>query len=341
MTSPDANSAGCEPAEPEDQSLPAVLDGLLGPRYPVFVLIVALALVMLLALAAYADGGDGSRVGSRQLILGLNPVIIVYILVVHPFMHRRWRRAMGSLEALLPRAAEARGRMPASRRGEWSAMILGTLVGLALARQLPGIEGWLRLYFEATSALTFALLAAEIYSSVARSRHFAAHSRAGLELNLFDGHLLTPVAQWGQSLSLVFVGGISLSVLFQSYESLRSLEGMIVYASLIMVALTLFFMSVWTIHIALAKAQDNELATIRRDLSAAREALLRQRTCESAGAVHDIYLPVVVLGLYERQVLGAPTWPFNPTIVGRVFASAATPLGVYLVKLAFGALAGT
>jgi hypothetical protein len=35
-------------------------------------------------------------------------------------------------------------------------------------------------------------------------------------------------------------------------------------------------------------------------------------------------------------VLRASTWPFNPTIVGRVFASAVAPLGVYVLKLAFG-----
>jgi hypothetical protein len=214
-------------------------------------------------------------------------------------------------------------------------MLLGTLVGLAVARRVPA-EGWLRLYAEATSALMFALLATVIYGSVVRSRHLAAHSRAGLELNVFDGHLLTPFAQWGQSLSLVFVGGISLSLLFQSYESLRSMEGVIVYGSLVIVALTLFFMSMWTIHVALAKAQDKELARVRRDLGAAREALLRHRACESAGAVQDAYLPVVVLGVYEQQVQGASTWPFNPTMVGRVFASAGAPLGVYLVKLAFG-----
>ena len=169
-----------------------------------------------------------------------------------------------------------------------------------------------------------------------RSRHLAAHSRSGLALNVFDGHLLTPFAQWGQSVSLVFVGGISLSLLFQSSASLRSIEGVIVYGSLVVVALTLFFMSMWTIHVALAKAQDEELATVRRDLVSAREALLRHRACEPAGPVQDAYLPVVVLGLYERQVLDASTWPFNPAIVGRVFASAAAPLGVYLLKLAFG-----
>jgi hypothetical protein len=324
----------------EDQSLLARLESFLGPRYTAFVAVLALALVLLLALAVYAQHGSGQRVGSGLWMLGLDPAILVYILVVHPFMHRRWERAMHSLEALAPHVAGAGRPKPASRRGEWGAMLLGTLVGLAVARRVPGAEGWLRLYSEATSALMFALLAAVIYRSVVRSRHLAAHSRAGLELNVFDGHLLTPFAQWGQSVSLVFVGGISLSLLFQSYESLRSMEGVIVYGSMVIVALTLFFMSMRTIHVALAKAQGKELATVRRDLDAAREALLRHRACESAGAAQDAYLPVVVLGVYERQVLDASTWPFNPAIVGRVFASAGAPLGVYLLKLTFGVGSG-
>lgn len=324
----------------EDESLFAQLESFLGPRYIAFVVALALALALLLALAAYSHGGSGQRGDSRLWMLGLDPVILVYILAVHPFMRRRWKRAMHSLEALAPHA-DGTGRPPrSSRRGEWAAVLLGALAGLALSHRVPGTEGWLRLYAEAISALTFALLAAAIYGSVMRSRHLAAHSRAGLELNVFDGHLLTPFAQWGQSLSLVFVGGISLSLLFQSYESLRSLEGVIVYGCLIVVAMTLFFMSMWTIHIALAKAQDKELARVRRDLSAARETLACQRAGEMAGAVQDAYFPVVVLGLYERQVLDAPTWPFNPAIVGRVVVSAVAPLGVYVLKLAFGVGAG-
>lgn len=320
----------------EDQSLLAQLESFLGRRYTAFIVVLALALALLLALAAYAQGGSGQRAGSVRWMLGLDPVMMVYILALHPFMLRRSQRAMHSLEALAPRAGDAGRPRTASRRGEWGAILLGTLAGLAVARRVPEAEGWLRLYSEAMSALMFGLLAAVIYSSVARSRHLAAYSRAGLELNVFDAHLLTPFAQWAQSLSLVFVGGISLSLLFQSYESLRSMEGVIIYGSLVTVALTLFFTSMWTIHAALAMAQEKELSRVRRDLAAAREALFRHRARESAAAVHGPYLPVVVLGVYERHVLDAPTWPFNATIVGRVFASAVAPLGVYLLKLAFG-----
>jgi hypothetical protein len=337
VKSPDGSAgAGAERTPSEDHSLLAQLDSLLGARYTAFVVVLALALALLLALAAYAHDGSWQRVSWGLRMVGLDPVILIYILAVHPFMHRRWVRAMHSLDALAPHADGSSGAKPARRHAEWGAMLLGMLVGLEVARRVPGAEGWLWLYSEVTSALTFAVLAAAIYSSVMRSRQLAAHLRARLDLNVFDGHLLTPFAQWGQSLSLVFVGGISLSLLFQSYETLRSMESVIVYGSLVIVALTLFFMSMWTIHVALAKAQDKELATLRRDLAAAREALLSHRACESVGAVQDAYLPVVVLGAYEQQVLDASTWPFNPTIVGRVFASAVAPLGVYLLKVAFG-----
>ena len=340
VKSPDGSTgARAATTRSEDTSLLAQLERNLGPRYVAFIVVLALALVLLLAAAVYAHGGIGERVGSGLWMLGLDPVMIVYILSVHPFMHRRWERAMHSLESLMPHAG-ARRPMPASLRGEWAAMLPGTLVGLAIARRLPGAEGWLWLYSEASSALLFALLAAAIYGSLVRSRQLAAHSRAGLELNVFDGHLLTPFAKWGQSLSLVFVGGISLSLLFQSSASLRSIEGVIVYGSLVVVALTLFFMSMWSIHVALARAQDKELARVRSDLAAAREALLRHRSADAAGTVEDAYFPVVVLGVYEQQVLQASTWPFNPAIVGRVFASVGAPLGVYVLKLVFGVGSG-
>ena len=64
-------------------------------------------------------------------------MILVYILMVHPFMHRRWKRAMQSLEALAPNADGAGRAKPAGRRGEWGAMLLGALVGLAVAHGVP------------------------------------------------------------------------------------------------------------------------------------------------------------------------------------------------------------
>ena len=103
---------------------------------------------------------------------------------------------MASLQALAPHAGEGGRETFSSRRGERAAMLVGAMLGVVIGRSVPGVEGWLRVYSAATSALTFALLAAAIYGSVARSRRLAAHSRAGLALNVFDAPLLTPFARW-------------------------------------------------------------------------------------------------------------------------------------------------
>lgn len=59
----------------------------------------------------------------------------------------------------------------------------------------------------------FALMALSIYDGMMRTRQLRRIVRAGLQLDLFDRKLLTPLARWGQSVSLMFVGGTCLSLL--------------------------------------------------------------------------------------------------------------------------------
>src|SRR4051812_25875254 len=103
-------------------SLLASLDGFLGSRYTAFVASLAILLGVLLALAAYVDGGIRQRNGMSPWMLGLDPVILVYILALHPFMHRRWVRAMQSLQALAPQGRRTASAETVVLRGEWAAM---------------------------------------------------------------------------------------------------------------------------------------------------------------------------------------------------------------------------
>jgi hypothetical protein len=186
----------------------------------------------------------------------------------------------------------------------------------------------------------FVLLALSILEGLRRTRHLKRVVAAGLALDLFDRQLLTPLARFGQGLSLTFVGGICLSLLFQSAASLYTLQSLVIYSILIAVALTLFFSSIWSIHVALVVAQQRELTTVRQHWSRSRGELLRH--LEQAGAACSaedaarLYEPLVVFGAYERQVLEASTWPFNPKIVKEVAASLVAPVLIYGIKVAAG-----
>ena len=104
---------------------------------------------------------------------------------------------------------------------------------------------------------------------------------------------------WGQSISLTFVGGICVSLFFQSFRSLNTLQSLVIYTVLVAVALGLFFSSMWSIHVALAAARQRELATVRLHWQQARLAAPRQLAAlPAAEAVRE---PGVLLDRRDRD----------------------------------------
>ena len=72
------------------------------------------------------------------------------------------------------------------------------------------------MYWSATTATMFALLAWTIYVSIAGTRLTAALHRQPMQINLFDTAAFEAVGRQSLLLALVFVGGITLSLLFQA-----------------------------------------------------------------------------------------------------------------------------
>jgi hypothetical protein len=229
--------------------------------------------------------------------LAMAPPIIVFILAVHPRLQALWRRAIEELRPL-SRQPELLDPTAASRRGEAVAALLGAALAVWISPSIP-FAGGLFAYGLALNVVMFVLLALSIHEGLRRTAHLRRVVAAGLTLDLFDRQLLTPLARFGQGLSLTFVGGTCVSLLFQSAASLYTLQSLVIYSILIVAALTLFFTSVWSIHVALVAAQQRELATVRRHWSRSREAL--QRHLEQAGAEGStadavrLYDPLVVL----------------------------------------------
>jgi hypothetical protein len=305
-----------------------------------FTAVVALLLALLLAAALFSEGGPAT-VGPRSLWhMGLEPTLIVYILGIYPWLQRRSVLAMDALRPLCSRPEIFDELEGANRRGESIAMLLGAGFSLWVTSSW-GIAGtWLRLYLITANIVLFSLMALAIYDGMERTRRLARLIRAGLQLDLFDRQLLAPMARWGQTIALTFVGGICLSLIFQSYETLHSIRSLVIYSILIVVSATLFFTSVWSIHTALVTAQQRELAVVHQHWLQARSELKRKLAEGGQDDVAGLYYPMVVLSAYERQVLAASTWPFNPKIVKEVLASLVVPFLIYGLKIAIGRMAG-
>jgi hypothetical protein len=130
--------------------------------------------------------------------------------------------AIDALRSLTARPELVDRAFAINRRGEWTALLLGAAfaVWVTHSRRIP--ERWLLAYVLVTNIVMFSPMALSIYDGISRTKSLTRIVRAGLKLDLFDRQLLTPLARWGHSVSLTFVGGTCLSLLFQSYESHRS-----------------------------------------------------------------------------------------------------------------------
>lgn len=305
-----------------------------------FSAVVVLLLALLFASAVFSQGGLAT-VGSRGLWnMGLEPTLIIYILAIHPWLQRRFALAIDALRPLASQPDIIDAVHARSRRGEWIAMLLGAAFSLWVTGLWQIDAVWMRLYLVTANIVLFSLMALSIYDGLDRTRRLARAVRAGMRLDLFDRQLLAPMARWGQTVALTFVGGICLSLVFQSYATLHSVRSLVIYSIMIFVSLTLFFTSVWSIHEALVAAQQRELAVVHQHWLLARRELKRKLAEGGQDDVIGLYNPTVVLGAYESQVLAASTWPFNPKIVKEVLASVVAPFLIYGLKIAIGRLSG-
>jgi hypothetical protein len=318
------------------QSLAGQLVGDVGLPRRAFAVALAGVLVLLLAVAVLAHGGVavGGRWGLWRLSLA--PAVILYIFAIYPPLHRRWRSAIDALRPLADRPEVVEQAHAVNRRAEWARCCSAPpLPSGSPSRGNSTIAGCCCTSL-ASNLVMFSLMALATYDCLVRTRRLTRIVRSGLQLDLFDRRSFTPLARWGQIVSLTFVGGTCLSLLFQSYESLTTAPSLVIYSTMVVVSLTLFFTSVWGIHDALVAAQQRELAVVRQHWNKARNELKLKLAEGAAGEPAGLYEPVVVLGAYERQLLAASTWPFNPKIVKELVASLVAPILIYGLKIAIG-----
>ena len=134
-------------------------------------------------------------------------------------------------------------------------------------------------------------------------------------------------------IALAFIGGISLSLVFQSIESLLAWQSITIYSILVCATILLFFLSMWSTHnvMAGAKRREHDLAQehlekVTREL---REATVQDRPEE----MNRLYSAMAAWGIYERHVRETPEWPYNANILRRLSVSVLIPGIVYLIKV--------
>jgi MFS family permease len=300
--------------------------------------LIAGVLFFFLILVGYLDGAFGQQFEGEFWRVVQTPIIIIYILVIYPFMLRLWKPAIEAFRPLVSMSENEFNSLSkeistVNRRREWAALFMGFLFVLLLAQPWLGVDRWTDAYHLATLMIMFGLLSWLIYTSVIGSRSIARLSKQNLKLDIFNTNLLAPVARMSLANSLAFVGGISISLVFQTQESLREWTSVVIYSVLVIATILIFYISMWSIHKIMARVKSNELELAQKYMADMSRKLKGRITKGQLEGMEELSSAVAGGAAYEKRVQEAQEWPFNSGIVRRLFASVLAPVSVYIIKI--------
>jgi ABC-type glycerol-3-phosphate transport system permease component len=123
---------------------------------------------------------------------------------------------------------------------------------------------------------------------------------------------------------------------FQTQESFLRWGNIIIYAILVCVTVILFFLSIWSIHSAMAKNKKHKLALANKHLAEASHKLEKQTLRGQLEGLDKLSSTISAWGNYERLIRGAPVWPFNASIIRRLAASTIVPFLIFIIRALVG-----
>jgi hypothetical protein len=307
--------------------------------------IVLLLFLLPLALASREIGIEALiRQGAWRELL-LPPTVIAYILWMAPRLARADTEVLRAFRpvVLLDDASYDRLVSDASHidpRREVFAFGAGAALGLFMAARGSQYSlSWLVVVWRLSAALMYGLLFWTVQGSFAATRLTAAILRQPLQVDVLEPAPFYPIGRQGLAAALVFVGGVTLGMLF-SLTQLSILllpEFWLIFLPQLAVPVVIFFLTMASTHRVLAAAKEAEQGIVHQHLQRSfRELKQRLAQHQDTGRVTA---EINALVAYDERLQRAPTWPYNTTmlrtLVFSVFIPGATLVGRVIVDVLF------
>jgi hypothetical protein len=203
---------------------------------------------------------------------------------------------------------------------------VGALIGiLTVVGNSDFALSWLTSYWLLSTATMYGLLAWTVYGALASTRVTTTLLRQPLRIDPFDAASFEAIGHQSLVLSLVFVGGITLSLLFfvNKPELLRDVRFWLFYIPLVLVTVLIFFANMYPAHRVLAGAKARELEVVQRHLQRAfRDLVQRLEDNQDAGS---LAVEITALAAYDQRLQAVRTWPYNTSMLRALFVSTLIP----------------
>ncbi len=309
------------------------------PLHPRLTVGVAVLLLLAPLAAAWLDGSLAELLATGRWRPLIAPAaVILYIVIVAPRMDGMDTQVLHTLRSVTlvddrtfaAIVAESSSLRP---RNELLAMVVGAGLGLALVLAQPdGVFSWAMASWGGATILMYGLLGWTIYASVASTRLTSAILRQPLRINPLDTSPFEVIGRQSLLLALIFVGGMTLSLLLsvQEVDVFRVPAFWLSFTPIALVPVVIFFLTMRPTHHVLFAAKDRELKTVRAHIEQTSQDLM-ERLASQEDAEQLAHVANALLA-YERCLLDARTWPYNTAMLRTLFLSVLVPAVTVLGK---------
>ena len=320
----------------------SIFERVFGRPRPVWVvLIVSLSLLLLPIVFVYLDGALNEFFNQgRWRIFLLPPTIILYIWIISPHMTRMGTIVIESIRPLVQLDDENFDHQisEVSRINplhEWVAFGIGVVLGIItiLIADIDQSAPWSLVYWLISNSLMYGVLAWVVFVSITSTRVNAALHRLPMRIDILDSTPFEVIGRQSLLLALVFIGGITISLLFTFQDAnLSSPEFWLVNMLFVLFIILIFFLSMRPTYKLLAAEKKRQLDPVQKHINhACQDLVQRLEQDQDPGGLSS---KINALEVYEQRILAARTWPYNTSMLRTLFFSVLIPLGSILARLA-------
>lgn len=318
---------------------PDKLLGLIPLPYPLAAGLIGLVMFLVLVLAAYL-AGDLGHFFQNGLIQSVYPVLfVVYSLIAYK---RADRYVAGALADFRPvvEVNDAEYQALVVPNPGWRDVIpalAGVVLGLALSLMGgPRLGLYSRLSRVLIMAAFGAVIVWLVYWAVGIGFRIARLHRHSFKINIFDPLPLTPIARISLSLSLVFIGLVTISLLItmqRGFDLSHDIRRLILTLFLLGVAVAIFFLPIFQTHRKMAAAKEHELSRIRQALLETYGELHRRQERGEPSGMEELADTIAAFLSYEKRVQEATEWPYSSGLLQEFAISSLVPVGAWLLDV--------
>lgn len=294
---------------------------------------------MVLVLAAYLDGALELFVQNR-LVQSAYPILfVVYGLIAYKHADHLVADALADFrpvvqvsdaeyQALVVPSLGWRDAIPAI-----AGVALGLAMGLMGGLRLGPYSRLLRLPIAAIFGSVVVWL---VYWAIGIGLRIAWLHEHSFKFNIFDPLPLTPIARISLSLSVVFIGLVTISLLITMQRGLdlsHNIQRLVLTLFLLGVAVAIFFLPMLQTHRKMAAAKEHELSRIRQALLETYGELHRRQERGAPSGMEELADTITAFLSYEKRVQEAAEWPYAPGMLQELTISTLAPVGAWLLDV--------